>query len=217
MRDRANTVLTLVTAPTVPVVTLADVKAHLRVDTTASDDHIQLLIDAATARFDGRDGVIGRALRPQTWQVSAEAFPDVLGCISPYSSDVVYQPDGWRLPLPPHISVSSVTYIDGDNVEQTWDSSNYIVTNTDGPRGAMVLPAYGVSWPSVIAGRPDAARITFQAGYQTLESPADDPVPASLRAAVMLLVSAMFDDPARVDVPEIVNSLTAPYRVRHLG
>lgn len=59
----------LVTPPASPVVTLADLKAHLRVDYSAEDALIQSLGDAATAHLDGWRGVLGRGLRLQTWSV----------------------------------------------------------------------------------------------------------------------------------------------------
>ena len=58
----------LVTAPTVPVVALADLKAHLRID---HDDENAILTKreaSAVAYLDGWTGVLGRAIRPQQWR-----------------------------------------------------------------------------------------------------------------------------------------------------
>lgn len=65
--------LRLVTAPTAPVVTLAELKAHLRVDGDDEDTRIQALERAAVAHLDGWRGVLGRAIMPQTW---AQEFRD---------------------------------------------------------------------------------------------------------------------------------------------
>lgn len=58
----------LVAGPSLPVVSLDEAKAHLRVSHDDEDDLIRGLIAAATAYLDGLDGVLGRALSPQTWR-----------------------------------------------------------------------------------------------------------------------------------------------------
>lgn len=57
----------LVTGPTLPPVSIVDVKKHLRVDIFDEDDVIEALIYAQTAYLDGYNGVLGRAIMPQTW------------------------------------------------------------------------------------------------------------------------------------------------------
>lgn len=59
---------TLIEPPTASAVSLAEAKAHLRVDGDDEDLLIQTYIDAATAYLDGMDGILGRALCPQTWR-----------------------------------------------------------------------------------------------------------------------------------------------------
>jgi hypothetical protein len=61
--------LHFINPPTEPVLTLADAKPHLRVDHNDDDSLITALIAAATARLDGRDGILGRWLRQQTWEL----------------------------------------------------------------------------------------------------------------------------------------------------
>ena len=87
--------LRLVSPPTLPVVTLDEVKAHLRVDFEDEDSLIQGYIDAAVAYLDGADGVLGRALSPQTWEVT-------------YSGSI------GDLPLAPVISRADPVAVDGD-------------------------------------------------------------------------------------------------------
>lgn len=74
-----------VTAPVLPVVTLDEMKAHLRVVHDDEDLVIQSLTDAAVAHLDGYRGVLGRAIMPQEWAVDVDAgthrlgLPDVTG------------------------------------------------------------------------------------------------------------------------------------------
>lgn len=84
----------LVDPPTVPVVTLQEMKEHLRVDpnVTDQDDMISALGAAATAHLDGWTGVLCRCIMPQKWALDLPAgrhvlpFPDVM--------EATFDPDG---------------------------------------------------------------------------------------------------------------------------
>lgn len=58
-----------ITEPVLPVVTLEDMKAHLRVSGDEENAMILSLVNAAVAHFEGYRGVLGRAIMPQTWAV----------------------------------------------------------------------------------------------------------------------------------------------------
>lgn len=58
----------LVTAPTGPVVSLSDMKLHVRVDHDEDDGLITSLEEAAVAHLDGWRGTLGRAILPQVWR-----------------------------------------------------------------------------------------------------------------------------------------------------
>lgn len=77
----------LVTAPANPVVALAGLKEHLRVDHDDDDALIAALETSAVAHLDGWKGVLGRAIMPQTWR---QEFDDwgVLRLLLPDVSDV---------------------------------------------------------------------------------------------------------------------------------
>lgn len=81
-----------VTAPTAQVVTLHDMKDHLRVAHDDEDLLIQSLTDAAVSWLDGWDGVLGRCIMPQTWRISPADL--VAGFRLPDASEVVAEPDG---------------------------------------------------------------------------------------------------------------------------
>lgn len=57
-------------APTTPVVSLADLKAHLRVDHSAEDTLITSYEAAAVAHLDGYRGMLGRCIAEQEWTVT---------------------------------------------------------------------------------------------------------------------------------------------------
>lgn len=58
-----------VTAPDGPVVTLEELKVHLRVDHDEEDALISSLQDAAVAMLEGWGGPLGRCILPQRWAV----------------------------------------------------------------------------------------------------------------------------------------------------
>jgi len=87
-------------------------------------------------------------------------------------------PERISLPLP-FKSVVSVKHIDGDGVEQTLADVQAVNLGHD----AYILPAYGSSWPAT-RNVPEAVKVRVIVGY--------DEVPASIRAAILLLVGEMY-------------------------
>jgi uncharacterized phiE125 gp8 family phage protein len=61
--------LHLITAPLAYPVSLQETKSFLRVDAADEDATILSLIASATAYLDGADGIMGRALVEQTWEL----------------------------------------------------------------------------------------------------------------------------------------------------
>lgn len=92
-------VLTLVTPPDGDdIVTLADLRLHLRVDQTTEDTLITALRDSAIAHLDGWGGVLGRAIAEQQWRQDFTAWGDL------------------RLALP-DVSEVTVTAVDADGAD----------------------------------------------------------------------------------------------------
>jgi len=195
--------LTLIQGPMDALVTLDETKRHLRVDSSAFDDQINMLIGAATAYLDGLGGILGRALRPQTWQLDLPAFP--IGIC------------GIELPLPPTISVASISYLEGTTgAETVLDPTQYRVIY-GGSRGATIRLAIGLTaWPIAYFGEPDAVRVVFDAGYRSISSPENEAVPQSIREAALLMIKSWYDRQGIEDIPEAVFSLIAPYRLAML-
>jgi uncharacterized phiE125 gp8 family phage protein len=130
--------LTRVTAPVATPVSLAEARAHCRAD-TADDTLLQVYLDAAVAHLDGAEGILGRCLVTQTWEVTLDAFP----------AEIV-------VPLPTLQSVTSITYRDPAGSTQTVDSADYRVS------GQRITCADG--WPDT-DGEHGAVTVRFVAGY----------------------------------------------------
>ena len=89
----------LVTAPTVEVVSVGDLREYLRIDGSEEDYLIQTLRDAAVAHLDGWKGILGRAIMSQTWREEFTAWGDLrLSLPDVSSATVTYQDenDAWQ-------------------------------------------------------------------------------------------------------------------------
>lgn len=196
--------LTLIAGPLVSALALADAKAHLKVEHDEDDLVIQALIDAAVEHLDGRDGILGRAIVEQTWELRLNAFPP---CI--------------EVPLPPLISIDSIQYVDGAGDLTTLPPEAYEVVR-EGFKPALVAPVYGTCWPSPRADR-EAVRMVFTAGYATVseDSPIEltGPVPAKLVTAMKFHVELLYGRNVKdaALLQKTMDQLTAPISLGGLG
>ncbi|MFK7695400.1 head-tail connector protein [Paenibacillus sp. HJGM_3] len=129
----------VITPPAVEPVTLAEVKAHLRIDFTDDDVYLSALISAAR---DYAEGFQHRSLVPQTLEYTDHCFSPVV-----------------RLRRGPVTEIVSVSYTAIDGSEQTITPADYTLTSND-----ELIPKYGTYWPLTI-GYGDAVRIRYKAGY----------------------------------------------------
>lgn len=154
------TALVRVVAPTEPVLSLEEARAHLKVDAWGSppvhpdDTYIQACVQAAIDELDGVDGWLGRALVTQTWDLILDAFPE--GKIKlPLTSP--------QLPTSPALEiVESITYIASDGTENVMDAADYRMVSRADP--CFVEPVYGTSWPAT-REVSQAVTIRYVAGY----------------------------------------------------
>lgn len=145
--------------PVAPPVTLAQAKAHARVDGDHEDDLITGLIHAATAMV---ENYIGRSLMEQTWRYTPKTLSQRV-----------------ELPRGPVQSISTFTVVDSDGNSQAVGSSSYS-EDFDADPPALVLNS-GESWPT--AG-PDANAVTIEYVTGFDEVPAD-----IVQALLMLVAS----------------------------
>ena len=189
--------LSLVTAPTSEPVTLAQQKLHLRIDTSDDDTYINLCIKAARQWVEGQTHL---AMMAQTWDYFIDGgWPTRNGLL-------------WITlplnPVPAQTSPSTViiTYVDSDGASQTLAQTQYTLV---GRRyGSYIVPAYGVSWPTV-RNVPNAITVRFLAGSNS------SPVafPQELHQAVMILAGHYYENrETAIDAPKAVEALISPFR-----
>lgn len=167
--------LRLTVAPTVAVVTTADVKTHLResLSDAGNDAYIAALVGVATQAAEHR---LGRSLMKQTWELTLDCFPPAI-----------------RLDNAPILGVTSVEYRqddeDGDYV--VLSAAAYTVDSASEP--GYIVPAYGYTWPTP-RSEINAVRVTYTAGYSAsaTAATAQAAVPLAIRQWILLAVGDMY-------------------------
>jgi uncharacterized phiE125 gp8 family phage protein len=153
--------LNLIIAPAADLISLPQIKTHLKIEHSEEDELLQSLITAAVTHTERTRGL---ALLEQTWELALNWFP--CGAI--------------ELPLLPALSITEIKYKDANGNEQTIATSDYrLLRDFVG----IVKPAYGKSWP---AARTDdeSIKVKFKAGFgATAEA-----VPDNVKHAIKLLV-----------------------------
>jgi|694.fasta_scaffold14622_7 uncharacterized phiE125 gp8 family phage protein len=163
--------LTRQTAPAVEPVTLAEAKAHLRVDADTDDTYIGTLITAAREWV---EQYLDRALIHQQYVMRLDSFP--------------YE---FELPRPPMVASGTattvaVTYTLGDDSTATLSASQYRVDRSATP--GVVRQLRAGTWPANLDDQ-NAVTVTWWAGYGTSGAS----VPAAIRHAMLMLVGHWYD------------------------
>ena len=155
---------TLVTAPLLLPITLAEVKKHCEVpaDDTAHDTQLTTLMSVARDQFEADCDL---ALLATVYSVNLDSWPVVID-----------------LPIRPLATVNWVKYYDDAGTQQTLATSVYSVNSAQ----RRIELAYNQTWPSV-QSRWDAIEIRFTCGYADAAS-----VPASAKHALLLLIGYYF-------------------------
>ena len=185
--------LVLTSAPAAEPISLAEAKAHLRIDADDEDALLSSLIAAARMFI---ERTLGLALITQTWSYFLDFWPRS-SCVT--------------LPIAPVQAVSAVTLHDGAGGSTTLDADDYTVDILSQPARLVLNGAT----PPVVARALNAFEIAFTAGYGDAASD----VPAPIRHALTLLVAHWFERREPVvlglgaqEVPTTVAGLLLPYR-----
>lgn len=197
--DRVS--LTLVTAPPAEPLRVAEARLHCRIDASEEDSLVTSLIEAARQHLDGPDGILGRALIEQQWDLKIDEFPGAGVAIV--------------LPLPPLRSVDQISYLDTDGVSQVLASSVY-QTIGDGASGrARIVEAYNQNWPST-RDVAEAVTVRFTCGYApSADSPPDYRVnvPWPIKQAMLLTIADWYENRGEIVIGASVAALPLPVGV----
>lgn len=189
-----------------PAISIVEMKAFLRVDTSDDDVVISAYLATATEAIKQHLRV---ALLTETFVFKADGFSYAdaderliaLGA-GIHTGSRPYLLGGGEtldLPFPPLQSVTSVVTYDRDNNASTYDASNYQV---DLQSGRIYLNE-GSVWPSDLRAQ-DAVQVTYVAGYGS------GSIPAPIVQAIRAYVEQLYD--GCDGMTEEVKRLLAPYR-----
>lgn len=173
-----------ITPPTEQVMTLAEGRAQLRVDTFGSppvsdeDDIIQSIVTAVTQELDAGTGWLGRALAPQSWALSLTGgFPSGRCKI--------------RLPYPPLITLDAFSYTATDGTTVTMvDGTDYRLFNNGDE--AFLVPPFGENWPTAIDDY-DSVVVYYSCGYVAVGSPQRAEVPELIKQYAKAALTELYD------------------------
>ena len=186
--------LVLTAGPLVEPVSLAEAKAHCRVDGATEDTLIASLILAARMHIERS---LDLALIQQGWSLYLDRWPE----------------RGWvELPLAPVGSLTAVRLYSPTDTFVTLDPSLFLLDTA--AKRARLVRREAQAWP--LPGRSaNGIEIAFTAGYGA----AADDVPMPIRLAIKLLLAHWYEarepvsfNEAANAVPMSVASLIGPYR-----
>lgn len=158
------------------VITLQEARSHLRVipfgAPLAHPDDADILVMITAAR-EWAEEYIQRSISTQTLELALDEFPA-------------------QFELVPYVqSVTSIKYMDVNNVEQTITPLDYVVDNYSTP--AWIVPSYGISWPATYEAA-NTVKVRFVSGYTNGLVPNDAPCPSMIIAAMKLIIGNLYDN-----------------------
>lgn len=172
-------------APVVEPVSLADAKAHCRVDTSADDALIQGYI--TTAR-EWVEDYIDRALVTQQLVMKLDSFPAEI-----------------ELPRPPMTASGTatavtITYVTGEaGGTATLSATQYRVDRDSTP--GVIRTLYGGSWPSHLIDK-NSVTVSWWAGYGRPED-----VPQRAKSAMLMCVHELYEKRGDGAMPDAAKRL----------
>lgn len=149
------------------VITLAEAKTHLRI-LAASHPDDAYITGLITAAREWTELYTERAIGTQTLEIALDEFPNAFVLV------------------PSVQSVTSVKYLDVNNLEQTVTSTDYVLDNYSNP--AWIVPAYGKVWPATYC-TANAVKVRFVSGYDV-----GNPCPQAMIAAMKLMIGHLYEN-----------------------
>lgn len=189
--------LVMTSGPAAEPVTVAEAKAHLRIDHNAEDVLIGSLILTSRLHI---EAALGIALIAQGWRLLLDRWP---------------RGTHVHVPLSPMIGVSEIRVRDADGTPAVVPADHYAV---DVASASPRIVREAASWPE--PGRSThGIEIDFTAGF----GGAAGDVPAPIRQAVLLLVAHWYEhrDPIEIGsdatvIPHGISELLMPWRKARL-
>lgn len=174
--------LTLVTPPTEWPVTLAEAKAWCRVDSSADDAVLTMLVKAACQAV---ANLTGLGLGSAVWRLTRDDFADTI-----------------ELNRGPVLAIEEFTYTDAEGATVAVPAEVYTLDGISNP--ARIVRNEGEEWPQV-RDRINVVQVEFTAGHTAAT------LPDALRLAVLGAVAGWYDERVPGRLPAGSIQLLFPY------
>ncbi len=149
------------TPPAIEPVSLSEMRAHLGIGQSQDTNRDPIIAGRIATARNMVEKYTGTAIMSQTLTGYSNVFDAVIPLCCPAQS------------------ITSIVYIDSDGTEQTLATDQYEIDTVT----SVVVPAYGVSWPSARL-KTNSVRVQYVAGYGDT---AED-VPPPLLDAIKFMV-----------------------------
>lgn len=190
--------LVMTSGPGLEPITLAEAKAHLRIDSIADDALIQSLIVTSRLHI---EAALGLSLITQTWSWFIDRWPKT---------------QRLALPLRPVQTITSIKHWRVDGTSDTLGASLFFLDGYAMPARLVWLGTAPLAEPE---RRINGIEIAFTAGFGSTAVS----VPPTIRHALLLLVAHWYENREPIEigsginaVPPMVAELLAPHRRRRL-
>lgn len=188
--------------PTEPV-SVADLKVHLRIDSTDSTSEDTLMASYLTAARKQAENLTKRSLVVTTWQLIMDDFAHSTAAVS--------------LPRPPLSTVSTditITYIKDTTAGDTTTVDSTVFTIDPNSEPGQIYPVFDGEWPDDVRDERNAVTIQYISGYSSAATPA----PEELKTWIKMRAGQMYEfrepliDVSVNELPrDYVNGLLDPY------
>jgi uncharacterized phiE125 gp8 family phage protein len=182
-------------------ITLAEAKAHCRVDWSDDDTIIGAYITAARKFC---EHYANRVFITQTWRQNENVFSEPI-----------------MLAVNPVQSITSVKYYDTDDAQQTLSSSNYQVDIASDE--ARIYEGVSAGYPSISLDVINPIEIIMVSGYGLAAA-----VPEDIKSAIKIMTDFFYENrdmvnvpvasmATQIPIPSAVYSILNSYRLRTFG
>lgn len=206
----------LITPPAQEPVSLAEAKAHLRVDFDEDDALIASLLVAARQ---AAEALTHRQLVAARWRLVLDSFPgpSLMGSTGVLAGQPFTLPGhAILIPKSPVLSIAEIRYLDMAGASQVMPAAHYTADLACEP--ARITPVFGQIWPIALP-QIGAVAVTFDAGYGPPEA-----VPEGIKSWIKLRLGSLYahrEEVAaltrgRIDPLPFIDGLLDPYRVNFI-
>jgi len=203
--------LKLKTAPSADPVSLAETKDYLRVDGSADDNAITVMIKAATLML---EEYCDAKFIEQVWLEYHDFWPyknknDWWDGVKEIAISELYQPmREMKFSLGPIVQFIGLKTYPDSGVPETFDPSNYVIDNS-GYYGRLAL-VMGAVWPTTILRKINGIELEYKIGLANGPST----LPSNVKQAILITIARMYEKRGdeNITIPALACSLLSSYR-----